>query len=133
MRIIIAGSREFNDYRLLHDKCHQIFDELSKEGLLSGNMKTDIPNMEIVSGTARGADQLGERFAKEYNYIVKRMPANWDLYGKSAGYKRNEQMALYAKEDNGALIAFWDGLSKGTKHMIDLANKHGLKVFIVKF
>jgi len=49
MRIIIAGSRDFNDYRLLHDKCHEIFDELSKEGLLSGNMKIDIPNMEQIN------------------------------------------------------------------------------------
>ena len=132
MRIIIAGSRDFNDYRLLHDKCHEIFDELSKEGLLSGNMKKDIPNMEIVSGTARGADQLGEKFGKEYGIKIKRMAAEWDRYGRSAGYKRNEQMALYAKEDDGVLIAYWNG-SKGTKHMIDLANKHGLKVFVVEF
>jgi len=60
------------------------------------------------------------------------MAAEWDKYGKSAGYKRNEQMAIYAKEDNGVLIAFHNG-SKGTKHMIDLANKHGLRVFVIKF
>lgn len=46
----------------------------------------------------------------------------------------NEQMARYASEVIGAsLIAFWDGISKGTKHMIDLANKHGLRVFVIKF
>jgi len=61
------------------------------------------------------------------------MSADWDKYGKSAGYKRNEEMAIYSKEDNGVLIAFWDEVSKGTKHMIDLANKHGLKVFVVKY
>jgi hypothetical protein len=133
VRIIIAGSRDFNDYMLLFVKCNQIFKQLSDEGLLTGSINTDIKNMEIVSGTAKGADKLGEKFAEEHDISVKRMPANWDLYGKSAGYKRNEQMALYAKEDNGVLIAFWDEVSKGTKHMIDLANKHGLKVFIVNY
>jgi hypothetical protein len=123
MRIIIAGSREFNNYAVLK---HNVINVLL---ILSPAQE---PNVEIVSGTARGADQLGERFAKEYKYPVKRFPADWDTYGKSAGYKRNEQMALYAKEDDGVLIAFWDGVSKGTKHMIDLANKHGLRVFIVE-
>jgi len=124
MRVIIAGSRDFNDYAVLKHNVLKILIELSP---------TKQPEAEIISGTARGADQLGERFAKEYNYPIKQMPANWDKYGKSAGYRRNEDMALYAKEDNGVLIAFWDGISKGTKHMIDLANKHGLKVFVVKY
>jgi len=66
MRIIIAGSRGFNDYELLHDKCHEIFHQLSDECLLTGDTRIDIPNMEIVSGTANGADQLGEMFAKDY-------------------------------------------------------------------
>lgn len=63
------------------------------------------------------------------------MAANWDLYGKSAGYRRNEDMAKYAKEDTniGVLIAFWDRVSKGTKHMIDLANKYRLRVFVVNY
>lgn len=64
-----------------------------------------------------------------------RFPANWAAFGKRAGYIRNEQMAKYAVEDGscGMLIAFWDGKSRGTKHMIDLANKHGLKVHVVSF
>ena len=133
MRVIIAGSREFNDYNLLVQKCNEYFYQLSQEGLLSNDVQTDIANMEIVSGTAKGADKLGERFAEDYNIKIKRLPANWDLYGKSAGYRRNEEMALYAKQDNGVLIAFWDGKSKGTKHMIQLANRHELRVFVVNF
>lgn len=133
MRVIIAGSREFNDYNLLVQKCNEYFYQLSQERLLSNDVQTDIANMEIVSGTAKGADKLGERFAEDYNIKIKRFPANWDLYGKSAGYKRNEEMALYAKQDNGVLIAFWDGKSKGTKHMIQLANRHELRVFVVNF
>jgi hypothetical protein len=123
MRIIVAGSREFNNYTVLK---HNIINVLL---ILSPSRK---PNAEFVSGTARGADQLGERFAKEYEYPVKRFPTDWDKYGKSAGYRRNEQMALYAKEDYGVLIAFWNGVSKGTKHMIDIANRYGLKVFIIE-
>jgi hypothetical protein len=122
MRIIIAGSREFDNYAVLK---HNVINILL---ILSPAQE---PNIEIVSGTARGVDQLGERFAKEYKYSVKRFPADWDIYGKSAGYRRNELMAMYAKEDWGVLIAFWNGISKGTKHMIDLANKHGLRVFII--
>jgi hypothetical protein len=78
-------------------------------------------------------DRLGEQFANEFNLKLIRFPADWDKLGRKAGYVRNEKMALYAKEDNGVLIAFWDKSSKGTKHMIDLTNKHGLRVFVVKF
>lgn len=114
MKVIIAGSRSFDDYNLLKLECDKI---LSIER-----------DYEIVSGTARGADQMGEKYAIEKRYKISRFPADWDQYGLAAGYRRNEKMAMYAH----ALIAFWDYKSKGTKHMIDLANKHGLKVRIVK-
>lgn len=131
MRIIIAGSRTFNDYNLLKKRCIEIIDDLYRYGHITEYM--GFLDITVVSGTARGADQMGERFAKETQLEVVRMPANWDRDGKSAGYKRNEQMAKYAKEDYGVLIAFWDGQSKGTKHMIDLAKKYELEVFIEKF
>jgi hypothetical protein len=86
-------------------------------------------DVEIVSGTAAGADTLGERYAQEKGYEVKKFPAQWDLYGKSAGYKRNQQMAEYAD----GLIAFWDGKSRGTKHMIDIATNKGLKVRVIRY
>ena len=133
MRIIIAGSRGFNKYNLLHDQCYNIFHQLSDEGLLTGDIFIDVSNMEIVSGTARGVDQLGEKLAEDYKIKVKQFYPDWNKYGKSAGYRRNEEMAIYAKEDNGILIAFWDGVSKGTKHMINLANKHGLRVFVINY
>lgn len=115
MRVIIAGGRNFNDYILLSQKCDKAFSLLNK--------------VEIVSGTANGADKLGERYANEKGHPIKRFPANWDKYGKSAGYRRNEDMAKYAD----ALIAFWDGESRGTKHMIDLAKIHHLKVKVIIF
>lgn len=114
-KVIIAGGRDFNDNELLYEKCDYL---LSKQ--------TEI---EIVSGVANGADKLGEIYANDNEYPIKQFPANWDKYGKSAGYKRNEEMAMYAD----ALIAFWDGKSKGTKHMIELAKKHNLKISIIRY
>lgn len=126
LRIIIAGSREFNDYKFLSN---------SMRDILGGRNFPECEAVRIVSGTARGADQLGERFAKEKGLRLTRMSADWDTYGKRAGYIRNKQMAEFSIEDDnqGVLVAFWDGISKGTKHMIDLANKNGLEVNVVKF
>lgn len=116
MKIIIAGGREFNDYFLLKEECDKIIG--------------DYPDMiTIVSGGARGTDSLGEQYARANNYFIERYPADWDRYGKAAGYRRNEQMAQNAE----ALIAFWDGESKGTKHMIDLAVSYKLKVFVIRY
>jgi hypothetical protein len=115
MKVIIAGGRGFDNYNLLSDSCDKILSNQNQ--------------VEIVSGTANGADKLGEKYANEKGYPIKQFPADWDKYGKSAGYKRNEEMAKYAD----ALIAFWDGKSKGTKHMIDLARRYELKVRIVYY
>lgn len=82
--------------------------------------------IEIVSGCANGADKLGERYANERGYAIKRFPADWETFKKGAGHIRNEEMAKYAD----ALIAFWNGKSKGTGHMIDLAKQYKLKVKI---
>jgi len=114
MKVIIAGGRGFNDLEKLSNFCDTIL----------SNIEEDI---EIVSGTANGADKLGEKYAKEKGYAIKQFPADWDAHGKSAGYIRNAEMAKYAD----ALIAFWDGKSKGTKHMIDLAKYYKLKVKII--
>ena len=125
LRVIIAGSRDFNDYELLKKSAIEIITK-----------KTMLPDLtRIVSGGARGADTLGERFAKEFGLEVKKFPADWDGLGKRAGYVRNAVMAKFAvKDDNdGTLIAFWDGQSRGTKHMIDLAKRYGLKVHVVNY
>lgn len=112
MKTIIAGSRTCNS-----------FDQV-KSAILSASWKPTT----IVSGTARGADQLGELWANINKIPVEKFPAQWGLHGKSAGYKRNEVMADNAE----ALIAIWDGQSKGTQHMIDIAKRKGLKVHIYK-
>lgn len=115
MKVIIAGGRDFKDYNRLKEVCDKILINQNK--------------IEIVSGTAGGADTLGERYAQEKGYEVKKFPAKWDEYGKKAGYLRNQEMGEYAD----GLIAFWDGQSKGTKHMIDIANKNGLKVRVISY
>lgn len=115
MRVIIAGGRDFNDYELLKEKCDYYLQNLK--------------DIIIVEGEANGADLLGKRYGEEKGYKIEPYEANWDLHGKSAGYKRNEEMAKIGD----ILIAFWDGSSRGTKHMIDLATKYGLKVKVVRY
>lgn len=115
MNIIIAGGRDFNNYPLLKKK----MDEILK----------DISNVNIVSGMAKGADTLGINYAKEKNLKVIEMPADWDKFGKSAGYRRNEDMARISD----ACVCFWDGKSRGTKHMIDLAKKYELQLRVIKY
>ena len=125
LRIIIAGSRDFNDYELLKKSAIEIITK-----------KTMLPDLtRIVSGGARGADTLGERFANEMGLEISRFIPDWDGLGKRAGYVRNAEMAKFAVEDDndGMLIAFWDGQSRGTKHMIDLAKKYSLEVHVVNY
>lgn len=123
IRVIVAGTRDFNDF-------------FSVEKILMGYFELHQlhrADVEIVSGGARGADKLGEKFANKYGCKLTKFPADWEYYGKSAGYIRNEQMAKYASESNGVLFAFWNGVSKGTKHMIELAGKYNLDVNIICF
>ena len=115
IKVIIAGGRDFDDYHKLCLVC----DEYLK----------DQNNVEIVSGAYKGADLLGEMYAAERNYPIKQFPADWKRYGKSAGQKRNVEMANYAN----VLIAFWDGKSKGTKNMVELATQAGLNVKVSYF
>jgi hypothetical protein len=122
MRIIIAGTRTFNDYEMFRDNVKDILSDI----------KTD--DIEIISGHARGVDQFGERFAKEFKYKLKIFPADWNARGKSAGYLRNIEMSQYASENKeGMLIAFWDGYSKGTNHMINIAKEYKLDVRIIRY
>lgn len=116
IKVIVAGGRDFNNYSLLRQKM---------DSLLANRL----PAVEIVCGKARGADTLGETYAKERGLQIKYFPAEWDKYGRSAGYRRNNQMAEYAD----AVVAFWDGKSRGTEHMINLAKEKGLAIRIVNY
>lgn len=113
-KIIIAGGRDFFKYEIVEEYCDVVVKNIS--------------NPFIISGGQRGADQLGERYARERNIPLKIIPANWNKYGKSAGPIRNREMSKEADR----LIAFWDGKSKGTKDMIDVAKSKGIPIHICK-
>lgn len=100
MKVAIIGSREFTDYELLKKKCDCIL--------------KNIQCPTIISGGARGTDNLAERYARERKFPVIIHKPNWDLDGKSAGMKRN----IAILKDCTHVIAFWNGISPGTEHMI---------------
>ena len=134
LRIIIAGGRDFNDYGVLEKSVLKIITAKVNE---MGQSQIPKDKITIISGTAKGADSLGENFAKKFGLKLECYPADWDLYKKRAGYIRNEQMAKEASKDPEnyipMLIAFWDNTSKGTGHMIDLARKHKCEVYIINY
>ena len=117
-RVIIAGGREFQNYGLVLDRI---------EYYLQNKLKSD--TVIIVSGHATGADSLGERYANEHGLKCELYPADWNAHGKAAGPIRNAQMA----DNADALIAFWDGKSRGTKNMIETARNKGLRVAVVRY
>lgn len=131
-KVIIAGSREFTDYKLLEQKCDSILASIKDE-------------IWVISGTARGADQLGEKYAQNRGYYVMECPAQWNdiegkplnqigtnstgqKYWKLAGHHRNKVMA----QEADALIAFNLNDSKGTANMISFAKKYKLKIREIK-
>jgi len=113
MNTIIAGSRGFENYSFMVSSLDKLFSRI-KPGL-------------IISGGARGADLLGERYGRENGIPVKTIRPNWSK-GKAAGYARNVEMAKIAD----SCVVFWDGKSPGTAHMINIAKKQGLSLRIVK-
>lgn len=110
MKTIIAGMRDFYDY-----------EKVSQAVTFSG-----LCISEVVSGCATGVDALGEKWARERKIPVRKFPADWRKNGKAAGPIRNRQMAEYAE----ALVAVWDGKSKGTKNMIETARSLGLQTIV---
>ena len=111
MKLAIIGSRGFNDYNLLKKEVNKL--------LIEFNIDT------IISGGAKGADYLGMKFALDNNINYIEFPANWDKYGKSAGFKRNEDII----KNSDIVISFWDGKSKGTLHAMNLCkNKSLIKI-----
>ena len=117
MRVLIAGSRTFDNFDLLTQKMTKILSN------------SDPQTLEIVSGGARGADTLGEKYAQEKKFSLKIFPANWEKHGKSAGYRRNEKMADYVTH----AVIFWDGKSRGTSHMINLCKKRKIPLRVIRY
>ena len=112
MKTIIAGCRHFIDYEKFSEEI----------------VKVPWPITSVVCGKAKGADTLGEHWAKVNKLSIDEYPADWELYNRGAGNIRNNQMAKNAE----ALVAFWDGKSFGTKNMISQAVNYGLEVCVVR-
>ena len=114
--LIIAGGRDFNDYALLERVVDQFLADIQDE-------------ITIFCGTARGADSLGERYAKSRGYALRYFPPDWRRFGRAAGPIRNQEMA----DGADALAAFWDGKSRGTGHMIRSARGRGLRLLVTQY
>lgn len=112
MKVIIAGSRGIDEYQLV------------VEAIQESGWFRDIT--EVVSGGAYGPDKLGEEWATKHRIPIKQFLPDWKSFGKGAGMIRNGQMADYAD----ALIAIYDGKSRGTANMIQRATKQNLKVYV---
>lgn len=117
-RVIIAGGRYFNNYKMLCDYCDKMLSEKAKTH-----------EIIIISGHCHGADVLGEEYARSRRYGCSIYPAKWSELGLGAGILRNRQMA----ENADALIAFHNGVSRGTKNMIETARELGLLVRVKKY
>lgn len=116
-RVIVAGSRHFTNYSMLTSHLDQI---------LGQKVKTH--KIVIISGCAKGADTMGERYAHDKGFAVEKFPAQWDKFGKSAGQKRNRQMADVAD----AVVAFWADGSRGTADMIRVAIERRIPLRTIK-
>lgn len=121
MRVIVAGGR---DYGKAGGEPERLYDDLDR--LRERHAEREL---EIVSGCARGADTLGERWAQERGVPVAHFPADWDRYGKAAGFIRNRVMAWYGTH----LVAYWDECSRGTRDMLDTAKAEGLPCWLRRY
>ena len=112
MKLAIIGSRTFNDYNFLNEVLESFKPKLTL----------------VVSGAAKGADTLGEKWAIQNKIQTLIFPADWEKYGKRAGFIRNEDII----KNCDCVIAFWDGESKGTKHSISLCEKYNKPYKIIE-
>lgn len=117
-KLIIAGGRDFSDELMFQKELTELVTDLPDSTVVS-----------IVSGMARGADAIGASFAKQYGIQLYEFPADWHTHGKRAGYLRNEEMAEFAD----GLLAFWDGESRGTAHMIQSMTDRRKPVSVVRY
>lgn len=123
LRVIVAGTRTFTDQQLLYSTLDSILTDYPE----------DKYKIIIISGCAKGADSIAIQYAKDHDYEIKKFPAEWDKLGKSAGIRRNLQMAQYTANihHTGLLVAFWDRNSPGTKNMIEVAQRYGIPTEII--
>lgn len=114
--LLVVGSRSITDYEFIKNTLGEYCDS----------------DTVIVSGGAKGVDSFAERYADENNLQKVIMKADWDRYGKRAGYIRNAEMHKFISDKEDKLcIAFWDGNSKGTAHNFILAKQYNNPIIIL--
>lgn len=111
MKILVCGGRNFDD----RDAVKMVISNCCPFHFI------------LIAGGAKGADQYAEEYADNRGMDKIIIKPDWDKYGKSAGYRRNEEMIALEPE---LVIAFWDGVSKGTAHTIKLAKKNKIDTYI---
>jgi len=119
-KLLVVGSRSIRDYDLIKKELDKIIDN-----------RVPFDQIEIVSGGANGVDSLVRKYALDNGCQYRECLAQWRRYGRSAGYRRNFDMHKYIAESKyRACVAFWDGVSSGTKHNFELADqfKNPLKI-----
>lgn len=116
-QLIVAGGRDFSDTELFLKTMQKVEQELAEY------------SVSLVSGMAKGADNMGYMFAYEQGITCHKFPADWNKYGKAAGFRRNQEMADFSD----GLVAFWDGKSRGTKHMIETMAKQNKWIMVVRY
>lgn len=122
--LLIAGSRTYNNYKEMCSLC---------DFMLHNHVKAN-DNIHIVEGAAKGADSLAKQYAIMRGYQLHEFPADWNKYGKSAGYKRNAIMHEFiSKYENRGCLCFWDGSSKGTQHNFALAHDAGTPLRVYNY
>lgn len=117
-KIVVAGTRTFNDFQLL---CKTL------DWFL---VDYDPATISILSGHApTGADYHGERYSWLKGLDLQLYPADWKAYGRSAGPVRNKLMA----EAMDRAIVFWDGSSRGSLSMINEGLNLSKPVFVLDY
>lgn len=111
MRVIVCGSRDWTDREAI-----------------AGRLFDLPPGSTIVHGNAKGADRIAGQEGQKLGHLIEMHPANWEAHGKSAGPIRNRIMAELGAD---LCLAFWDGHSRGTAHMVDCAEKRGIPLELV--
>ena len=121
MNLIIAGCRDFTDRDIIYEGIDLFINEYGTPD-------------RIIEGGASGVDRIAGEYAREHNIPLQICKADWNKYGRAAGPIRNDKMARHVRDciyEPGYLLAFWDGKSRGTKNMIDTAERYGLSVAII--
>lgn len=135
LRVLGCGSRKFNGDDWV---CNQqgVMEKMSTyldKHIYTGLLDYEYQNYEIefVEGLARGADAYFKGFAERHNIECKHFPAQWDKFGKSAGYIRNAEMVTYIKQaDDRFAICLWDGKSHGTRSTINMCIKDSIPMYV---